>query len=259
MIIASPYCTGEIELIRNAINECGREMVLSLSPGPATLAQVEHLRRYANLWRISGDFWDSWSDLAAAFEKCDQWSGYQGPGHWADADMLPLGHIGIRSNEHGRGDRWTRFTKDEQMTLMTLWCIFRSPLMFGGEMRDNDEWTLSLLTNPEVLRILTHSHSGHQLFRSGPWGCDIAWTAVDEDGSHYLALFNAGSLENSLEVGLGQMGLAGTYQVRDLWNREELGEVDRSLVMRVPGHGARLLRLNCALPVGNHSSENEPQ
>jgi alpha-galactosidase len=241
--IASPYSAREIELIRNAIDRSGREMVLSLSPGPAPLEQVEHLQRHANLWRISGDFWDSWSDLVAAFERCEEWRQYQSPGHWADADMLPLGHIGIRSCEHGRGDRWTQFTKDEQVTLMTLWVMFRSPLMMGGEMRDNDEWTLSLLTNIEVLRILNHSHSGRQLFRSGPWGIDIAWTAVDEDGSRYLALFNLGSLENSLEVGLEQLGLAGTYQVRDLWQREDLGAVDRSLVMKVPGHGARLVRL----------------
>jgi hypothetical protein len=39
------------------------------------------------------------------------------------------------------------FTRDEQVTMMTLWCIARSPLMVGAELRDNGEWTRSLLTN----------------------------------------------------------------------------------------------------------------
>ncbi|HYH04338.1 MAG TPA: glycoside hydrolase family 27 protein, partial [Bacillota bacterium] len=151
-IAAPTYWGAEIELIRNAIDWCGREMVLSLSPGPAPLEQAAHLQQHANLWRMTNDLWDNWDQLFQMFERCHRWSPYVEPGHWPDADMLPLGHIAIRSDEQGRGDRWTRLTPEEQLTMLTLWMIFRSPLMLGGELRDNDQWTLDLLTNHEVLR-----------------------------------------------------------------------------------------------------------
>lgn len=234
------YFAGEIELVRRAIDNCGRDMVLSLSPGPAPLEQAEHLKKNANMWRITADYWDRWEDLFADFEKCDKWSEHSGKGHWPDADMLPIGHIALRSCEHGLGDRWTRFNKDEQITMLTLWCIFRSPLMVGCELRDNDEWTLSLLTNPEVLRLSGHSHSGRQHYR---WGHDIAWTAEDEDGSKYIALFNTAVTHKNVQVHLDSFSLQGKYVVRDLWKKKDICETDNSFTVEVASHGARLFKL----------------
>lgn len=238
--IGSRYYEGEIELIRNAIDRCGREMILSLSPGSAPLEKAEHLKKNANMWRITGDYWDRWEDLYNEFDQCNKWSSHCGIGHWPDADMLPLGRIAIRNCEHGLGDRWTRFTKDEQLTMMTLWCMFRSPLMLGSELRDNDEWTLSLITNPEVLRIVTHSNSNRQLYR---WDLYISWTAIDEDGSVYLALFNTGYQQSRLETQLTKIDLSGNYLIRDLWKREDLGYTETSVIADVPSHGARLFKL----------------
>ena len=73
--------------------------------------------------------------------------------------MLPLGHIGIRAE---RGEpRMSLLTHDEQRTLMTLWSIARSPLMFGGHLPDNDPWTLDLLTNDEVLAVNQMATASH--------------------------------------------------------------------------------------------------
>lgn len=235
--ISSPYRYGEIELIRSAINNCGRDMVLSLSPGPTPLSAAKHVVKHANMWRMSNDFWDRWDDLYAMFELAASWSEYIGPGHWPDADMLPLGRIGIRS---AWGDRQTRFTKDEQITLMSLWAIIRSPLMFGGDMRYNDEWTLSLLTNEEVLNITKFSHSNRQLYRKGN---AIAWAAMGNSGSTYLAHFNVGDQPDVIATDLSQLGLSGTYTVRDLWKHQNLGTVSKSIITTVPAHGAKLLQL----------------
>jgi hypothetical protein len=248
--ISSPYSAGEIELVRNAIDRCGRTMVLSLSPGPTTLAMAEHVKNNANMWRMTDDYWDRWEDLYNEFDRCHVWSEHVGPGHWPDADMLPLGHLAIRSFEHGVGDRWTRFSRDEQLTMMTLWCIFRSPLMLGCELRDNDDWTLGLLTNPEVLRLLNHSHSGRQLYRFGP---HIAWTAQDEDGRQYLAVFNTGVTTVSIETPLAKLGLTGPQAVRDVWQQADLGEFENSIAVQVPPHGARLVKVSSATSVSaNH-------
>ncbi|MCH5190468.1 MAG: glycoside hydrolase family 27 protein, partial [Oscillospiraceae bacterium] len=147
----NPYsASAEVEMIRKAIDKTGREIVLSLSPGPAEISVADHLCENANMWRLTGDFWDDWNQLLGMFDRCKLWEDIVREGCWPDCDMLPLGRISKNGMCHGEQNRYTKFTLDEQKTLMTLWCIFRSPLMFGGEMRENDEWTLSLITNPEV-------------------------------------------------------------------------------------------------------------
>src|SRR5262249_14898348 len=126
--IATPLHADEIVALHRAIQHSGREIVLSLSPGPADPIRADFYAENANLWRIADDFWDRWQDLRRSFALLDRWSAHVHTGAWPDADMLPLGRIGIRA-ERG-DDRRTRFTRDEQRMLMTLWCMARSPLMF---------------------------------------------------------------------------------------------------------------------------------
>ncbi|MDO5292933.1 MAG: glycoside hydrolase family 27 protein [bacterium] len=238
---ADPYSAKEeIEMIRKAIDACGREMVLSLSPGPAIVEKAEHLSTYANMWRITGDFWDNWQQLYQMFERCQIWSPYVKEGCWPDCDMLPLGHIAINTPGHNTMERMTNFTKDEQITMMTLWCIFRSPLMVGGELRDNDEWTLSLLTNKELLRLLKHSFGARQILRTAD---TVIWSSEDEDGSKYVAFFNTSFSETRPEVTFTNLGIRGSYKVRDLWAHKEIGIVDTRISTTVNIHGARIFKL----------------
>lgn len=240
-----PYSAkAEIEMIRHAIDRCGRPIVLSLSPGPAILEQANHLAENANMWRITADYWDKWDDLHAMFERCRAWSGHGKEGCWPDCDMLPVGHISIRGNEHGSvGPRYTRFSQDEQKTMMSLWCMFRSPLMIGAELRDNDAFTLSLLTNSEVLRMLGHSYGAHQVMRTGQNGEFIVWESFDEDGGVYVALFNAHNIAADLAVSFRSLKLDGTWQIRDLWKKKNLGEESESIHAVVPSHGVFLVKL----------------
>jgi hypothetical protein len=186
--LSRPYHQGEIDLIRKAIDKCGRPIVLSMSPGETPVEKFNHVKTHANMWRTVDDFWDNWSQLNYQFAVCNRWSPYISPGNWPDADMLPLGHIAIRGE---RGvDRQTNFTQDEQYTLMSLWSIFKSPLMFGGNLPDNSAFTKSLLTNTEVLDLHKNSVNNKQLFNQND---QIVWTADDPNtGDKFLALFNNG-------------------------------------------------------------------
>jgi hypothetical protein len=238
--ISFPYAAGEIELIQNAISKSKRDIVLSLSPGQAPLECAEHLKNHANMWRVSGDFWDMWDHLYTQFDLLNKWNEHMGPGHWPDGDMLPFGHVGIRSCEHGRGDRWTYFTKDEQVTLMSLWCIARSPLMFGGEMRDNDEWTLNLITNEEVLSILNNSNSNKQVYRKDD---KVVWTAKNDDGDAYVALFNLTDKNSIVEFSLAELGLKTPCNARDLWLHNDLGTINLKVFADVAPHSCKLYKL----------------
>jgi len=185
--LSFPYHKEEIEMIRKAIDKTGRPIVLSTSPGETPLTDATHVMKNANMWRTVGDFWDSWTPLKEHFEVCNRWSPYIGNGHFPDADMLPMGRIGIRA-ENG-DDRMTHFTKEEQYTMMTLFSIFRSPLMYGGDLPSMDPFTLSLLTNKEVLDVSRFSCNNRQLFRNKDL---VGWIADDtKSGDKFLALFDA--------------------------------------------------------------------
>ncbi len=206
------------------------------------------------MWRTSNDFWDNWSQLKNQFTILEKWVGLGAPGCWPDGDMLPLGRIGLRAE---RGEpRWSGFTKDEQYTLMTLFSIFRSPLMFGGDLPGNDEFTLSLITNKDVLNVNQHSANGKQLFRKDDL---IAWTADDpKTGDKYLALFNASDQKLStrdpagpepgaaaeITVRFEELGLTGTRRVKDLWTGQKLGKFQDTFSATINRHGAGLYRIH---------------
>jgi alpha-galactosidase len=193
--LSVPYHKSEIEMIRKAIDQTGRKIVFSTSPGETPIDNAEHVANHANMWRTIDDFWDNWYELKQHFEICNRWAPYIGNGHFPDADMLPMGRIGIRAE---RGDnRMSKFTNDELYTMMTLFAIFRSPLMFGGDLPQNDQFTLSLLTNEEVLNVNKYSSNNHQLFRNNDL---IAWVADNQKSEDkYVALFDAQDQPEILE------------------------------------------------------------
>lgn len=241
--LSFPYHQGEIEMIRKAIDQTGRKIVLSTSPGETPINNAEHVKTHANMWRIVDDFWDNWPQLKKQFDVCNRWAPNIGNGHFPDADMLPLGHIGIRA-ERGN-DRMSALTKDEQILMMSLFAIFRSPLMFGGNLPDNDEFTLSLITNKAVLEVNQHSANNRQLFKNDDL---IAWTADDpKSGDKYLAVFNATDQEQVSEkivVKLEQIGIKGTCVVKDLWTNKIVGDFNGEFAPVIKRHAAGLYRVS---------------
>jgi alpha-galactosidase len=223
----------EIEGIAEAIRRSGRRMVLSCSPGETPVVRADHVRKHAQMWRISDDFWDEWHLLEAQFTRLENWSPHIGKGGWPDADMLPLGRLAL-------GQRDTKFTPDEQRTLMTLWSIARSPLIMGGDLRHLDAPTLALLTNPEVLAVNQASTDNRPHFVED--GTRI-WSARPEQRGRYLALFNTTDKPRRVALPLRDLGLDGAVPVRDLWARRDLAAMRDHAAAELPPHGAALYRL----------------
>lgn len=239
--LSRPYHQSEIGMIRKAIDQSGRPMVFSTSPGATPIEKADHVLKHANMWRICDDFWDNWDALKPQFKRCANWAPYIASGHFPDADMLPLGRISVRG-ERG-ADRMTGFSKKEQYTLMNLWAIFRSPLMFGGDLPSNDEFTLSLLTNDEVLAVNQHSANNKQLKEQDGL---IVWTAdVPDSTDKYVAFFNindGGTAE--ISVTLTELGISGSYTVKDLWNKDNKGLVTSNFTVSVEPHASVLVRFS---------------
>lgn len=235
-----PYHEGEITMMRKAIENCGRPMVLSLSCGEAPLGKAEHLKANANMWRISADFWDKWEDLEHNFDLLNAWSSHTGQGTWPDADMIPIGKLSLDDRPHGP-ERMTNFTVPEQYTLMTLWSIARSPLILGNDMLSMDDFTLKLITNPEVIAVNQKSNDSRQVVvKNGA----CVWIATDpETNDRYVALFNMKNKEELITFDLELEYLRGKYNVRDLWLRENIGVVEGKLEAKIPAHGTALFKL----------------
>ncbi len=183
--LSRPYHDGEIWLLRNAIDHCGRNIVFSLSPGATDLRKWQSVQQHANMWRMMDDLWDNWSDVQKVFSLCADWNQYRREGNYPDCDMLPLGRLRLTG---GGGPYNCKLTHDEQRTMLTLWSIFKSPLFFAGNFPDNDDWTNGLISNEEVISINQHSRNNRQMSNNGQ---AIAWTADAPEGSgKYVALFN---------------------------------------------------------------------
>ncbi|HXX17246.1 MAG TPA: glycoside hydrolase family 27 protein [Candidatus Eremiobacteraceae bacterium] len=242
-IASHPYKGDEIRSLSEALKKSGRPMVLSLSPGPAPIEKAEEMGQYANLWRISNDEWDVWQSneefpqgINNQFERVAQWAPHVRPGNWPDADMLAIGQLGPTP---GWGEpRMTRLTEDEQRTLLTLWAMFRSPLMMGGNLTQCDEWTKSLLTNAEVIAVDQHSKGNRSVETTVK---AAVWAAEREGGDgYYVAVFNRLETPQSLHYEWKQLGLnARAYSLRDLWEHKDAGR-ETSLDVKLPAHASVL-------------------
>lgn len=236
----NPYSAEkEIEMIRAAIDRSGRDMVLSLSPGPAPLNKAEHLSENANMWRISGDFWDRWDKLLNMFSLCEKWYPYVKDGSFPDCDILPLGKLCIDGSYMGDMGRDSGFTKEEQKTMMTLWAVFRSPLFFGGELRLTDNYTLSLVTNPEVINV--NQNSEKPLFVYNKGGIAVWQTKIENCTA--VAVFNLSDEEKHYKLSFSDLGIENVRAVRDLWARKDIPKCENDVAVFLKPHSSEFFEI----------------
>lgn len=233
--ISSPYHKDEIEMVRKAIDRCGRPIVLSLSPGETPVENAGHVSANANMWRLVGDVWDKWDDVRNLIEVAGDWYPYVGQGTWPDCDMIPLGHLAIRG-ERGE-DRHTRLNPAEQQTLMTFLAIFRSPMMFGGDLPTMDELTLSMLTNIDVLDIHRYGTDVRQLYRM--YG--ICAVSSKINGKVCIAIFNLKDELTQVGIPLNDAGLESPCSMRDVWSGKTVADVESGSAVLLGPHQCILL------------------
>lgn len=230
----APTSEEEIKMLARAIDKCGRDIVLSLSPGAALIEKAFLYEQYANMWRITDDFWDNWPLLKAMFERCEVWAKHTSVGCWPDCDMLTLGKLGGWHN----GEWDCNFTDAEQTTLMSLWCIFRSPLMLGADLPQLDEKTLKLITNEKILALLKLKNQAVQLERDDK---HAIWKNTDGEKT-YIALFNLADDDEIVSIAAEDAGI-GEGRGLELWTGNEIKVTDGKLAVKLAAHGAAVVEL----------------
>jgi hypothetical protein len=200
-----------------------------------------HIEKFADSWRISADFRDNWNRVVEQFKNFHIWEHTIGPNSFPDGDYLLFGTLNIRGPHDGMA-RMTRFSYEERISIMTLWSIARSPLVYGGElslMRADD---LRLLQNKEVLAVNQHSSRNRQYYRDDD---KVIWVAdVPDSKGRYIGLFNQQEkAPTELSVNLSDLGFSGIVRVRDLWLHRDLGEISDHFSATIAAHGAGLYKL----------------
>ena len=229
--LSHPYHKEEIEAVRRAIDDCGRPMIFSTSPGETPVDQREHVTAHANMWRMAGDLWDNWRSLNVG-----------GLGAWPDADMIPFGKIALRCV--GK-PRQSRFTRDEQRMMFSLLAVMPSPLMLGMNLPENDPWTEELITNREVLSI-NQDPLGKKGVRVRQDGQTEVWVRGLQDNRRAVGFFNRSASPAEVKVSVAEVGLSGKATARDLWAGKQITPMEGQLIQTVPSHGATLLLITPA-------------
>ncbi|HMR83221.1 MAG TPA: glycoside hydrolase family 27 protein [Niabella sp.] len=241
--ISRPYHADEVTAFRIAIEKTGRDIILSLSPGTTSFTARHHAINNSDMYRISNDFWDRWSQLKAQFALANSWLKYQKTGHYADLDMLPVGVIGSRSSDGGQGKRKTGLTETEQYTMLSLWAIFRSPLILGNDLLEMDEFTTKLITNEGMLEVNQQGDDVKRVIGTPP-GIHIYYSVHKSKKEKFVAIFNTGESEQKINVDFSKLGLSGVKMVKDLWNNKTIDSAPTGFSRTVPPHGSGLFRVS---------------
>ena len=224
-------------VMRDALNHANRDIVYSLCQYGMGDVWEWGAEVGGNCWRTTGDITDDWSSLETIGFSQAGHEKYAGPGHWNDPDMLVVGKVGWGPQLHP-----TRLTPNEQYTHISLWALLASPLLIGCDMSQLDEFTYSLLSNDEVLDI-NQDVLGMQASRIVQYENLEIWAKDLEDGSKAVGLFNRGMFPASLTVTWMDLGIRGSYTIRDVWSQKNIAESNEKYTSLIPSHGVKLIRL----------------
>jgi len=245
-----PY-PAEVEAASKAIEQCGRPILLSLSPGGNVDANDIDFFKKGNMLRVTKDIWDDQKGINECFDEWRIWQGKDEPGFWIDMDMIPFGKLqlmsprpinadeGLSEDEikekinngelstiellAGKGwTRWSEFSKDQMYTFITLRALSASPLMMGGDLPTLDDFSLSLITNKDILDCNQNGVMGTLVFDNKK--IEIWNAAMKNKKGGWIGIFNRSEEPKTISPDQTNLGLdAGvSYVLEDLWNNKKV-------------------------------------
>jgi alpha-galactosidase len=224
-------------VMRAALDKVKRDIVFSLCQyGMGNVWEWGH-KVGGNCWRTTGDIEDTWESMSGIGFNQAGHEKYARPGKWNDPDMLVVGMVGWGPSLHP-----THLLPNEQYTHISLWCLLSAPLLIGCDMTQLDDFTLSLLTNDEVIDV-NQDPLGKQAGRISVSGDLEIWAKELEDGSKAVGLFNRGEKRADITADLKELGFTGKCVIRDLWRQKDLGKSDSQFKTTVAPHGVVLVKI----------------
>ncbi len=228
--------------IVNDLAQCDRDIVLSLSNAAPFNETKNGLKDLANLWRTGGDIHNSWHAVSLRFDTEPKWQEFSRPGHWNDPDMLQIGKSAT-PNRFNRVFRPSRLTPGEQFSHVTLWSMLAAPLLLSCDVENMSNFTLSLITNNEVIAVNQDQLgvAAKRVFKKD--GIEI-WVKPLYDGTKALALFNRSNEKVDYTMDFNSLGLPKNVKIRGLWRQRDEGEFTDSYTTSLNRHGVKLIKIS---------------
>jgi len=226
-------------LMGNALKEQPRDIIFSLCQYGMGDVWKWGYKTGGQLWRTGDDVRDNWGSVYTADKKLADKSEYVQPGRWNDPDILQIGAVGAESREGNSN----HLTKEEQRTVMSMWCLLSAPLFIGANVEHIDPFTLSLLTNNDVIAIDQDALGKAANLKLTLDNKVEVWTKELYDGRIAVGLLNPNDREQSFDFQFSAIGTDSAYEVRNLWLKKSLGEQLKSLPCNIPPHGILLITL----------------
>jgi alpha-galactosidase len=229
----------EVEAVAKAIAKTGKPIVLSLSPGGDVDPKAIDFFRMANMLRVTSDVWDEQHYIDECFKAWRKWQGTERPGFWIDMDMIPFGQLQLMSppskdgskTPMSKGDialagkgvnRWCQLSKPQMRTFITIRAMAASPLMMGGDLPTLDDFSLSLITTPQMLACNQNGVMGSLVCdkdRLETWKVEKKGVA----GEGWIGIFNRTDKKTSFELTESLPGFdVSKYKLFDVWNDNKL-------------------------------------
>lgn len=236
------WVTNDIEntaKMAGLLRDSGRDIVFSIS-NAAPFDLASDWAELTNARRTTGDIFDSWCSMTTIGFLQDKWQPYASPGSWNDPDMLVVGKLGW-----GDTIRTTRLSPNEQYTHLSLWSILAAPLLIGCDLDLMDDFTLSLLTNREVIAVNQDAAGiqGKRVYKDDDRLLDVFAKPLS-DGSYAVGLFNLGEDEQNMSISWNALHLTGKQFVRNLWKQQDIGVFDSEFSADVPSHGVVYVKIS---------------
>ncbi|HEY1787874.1 MAG TPA: NPCBM/NEW2 domain-containing protein [Verrucomicrobiae bacterium] len=235
-----PYYQKPYQVMRAALDNVPRDIVFSFCQYGMGNVWEWGAQTGGNSWRTTGDITDTWQSMCRNGFNQSGLASFAGPGHWNDPDMLIVGQVGWGPSLHP-----TRLSPNEQYTHISLWCLLSSPLLIGCDMTKLDAFTLSLLSNDEVLAVDQDSlgRQASRVMQDHSTSVEV-WSKDLDDGSKAVGLFNRGEDDQPVTAKWSDLGISGRQTVRDLWRQKDLGQFDNQFTTTAPWHGVVLVKIS---------------
>jgi len=239
---------NEIEAVVKAIEKCGRNIVLSISPGDDIKPEYVSAYQKADMVRITRDIWDLQEDINITFDLWEKFESHSGQGFWLDMDMIPFGHIKISNPvSNGRAfsnrgyERQDYFTYAQKKTFITQRAMAASPLFMGGALTTSPQIVFELITNHEMLQCNQNGITGKLVTRIHNYGTSLdVWKTPKANSNNregWIGIFNRNAYLDLIKLDKKQLGLNEnqTYVFEDIWGKQSLKD-DNSFLFEIPGH-----------------------
>ena len=234
----APVEAPETKEMADAIKSTNRDIVLSLSNNASQtlIHNIQEVAPYSQSWRTTTDINDSWRSMSGIGFSQEKWSAFTTQGHFSDPDMLVVGYVGW-GKPHP-----TKLTANEQYTHISLWSLLSAPLLLGCDLDKMDSFTLSLITNDEVLDI-DQDALCKQAKRIYSKDYSDVYAKPLDDGGIAIGLFNRSKDKATISITFKDLGITSQWIIRDLWRQKDLGIYSEKVEAEVEPHGVVLVKL----------------